>query len=931
LDLQASSAAPKMIKSSQFIRRLSTGADIRRGSLMGDGIISSENISNFPKLTAGRSKRFSVFLHKEASNQSEETDDIKNIALPQALAPIQIAASLADSTIRIVRNQSKAAVNITRQKKGKTAAAFIESDEQRIKRETLTDIFGALNYFLTDKDKFHSVMNGAATILPVTPTITAFNLKFIDKPPHEDKYGRVFSYLLDIAFEFLTSPHDKFSSEVQQIFFSKDADLAKQHQFMSEIGLQPTAQELCEIINDNRIARFAHSDISRFLRICFEFHQWERFSLIAQVLESILPLPSATGDVLDPKIETDSSLSAEIALRVAAINLHSAIHAERKVVFGHGALDLMQTVSTADLTGKNASKFQVSAIIHAAVISILTAVSDCLEQPNIIVHKPFLLVDAAHLLWRVVEPMIRGLDSLSELDDLFGDADTMTTALAKDDTLIVILRSIHAIMCEFSDKDVEFGVLASKKLSMFLEALQHYEDAIASLQETLSRITEARLSLFQSSGPWETATSNLGFYVSPERPPDFSATENAYDVNLRKVLPCAEVDINMSLIRCIMKRDHQKAVKDQIKSKEDYLRLTNKKLFIQILKTCPDAAITNQMCGSNNVLKSVVHMVYAWDGANLSFPERHQYLKTAMSLLRAEYKIEKSLAQEMMNQIPVSSPADFRCPAPTIIRRSPTSVTIRVNHIMMENLPLIAAFYQVFCKPAGPVSVAINDTKFEGCGRNTRGIKCTEITVGGLKPNQRYIFAVAGFDIHGKIIGRGIGESSTAVTTMLPLSLSLCWGYLSEIGHKIGAYEIAEKGLEILWNHFVISVSSEESLCRLPSTGYTGVVHDPVYCLNEINIQAAPSEVITLFIKCIHMRIDRDFATNDHIPHADKCGSHNPIHAQMGRLLSTRSLLVALALAQNIANTALAVKSAMRIMQLLLSLFKHGIETPFAL
>ena len=96
----------------------------------------------------------------------------------------------------------------------------------------------------------------------------------------------------------------------------------------------------------------------------------------------------------------------------------------------------------------------------------------------------------------------------------------------------------------------------------------------------------------------------------------------------------------------------------------------------------------------------------------------------------------------------------------------------------------------LFGKPSGSgVGVSLNNTEYEGTGekRFPGGI----VRVSGLIPNEKYVFAAGGYTADG-ICVNGIGETSSDILTLLPLSLHLLHGYLAEIAYKLGHYQIAK-------------------------------------------------------------------------------------------------------------------------------------------
>lgn len=53
--------------------------------------------------------------------------------------------------------------------------------------------------------------------------------------------------------------------------------------------------------------------------------------------------------------------------------------------------------------------------------------------------------------------------------------------------------------------------------------------------------------------------------------------------------------------------------------------------------------------------------------------------------------------------------------------------------------------------------------------------------VKGLKPNQRYVFALAAYNTKGQIIGKTIGSTSRPILAAHSLPTLMAWGYLAQV------------------------------------------------------------------------------------------------------------------------------------------------------
>lgn len=98
------------------------------------------------------------------------------------------------------------------------------------------------------------------------------------------------------------------------------------------------------------------------------------------------------------------------------------------------------------------------------------------------------------------------------------------------------------------------------------------------------------------------------------------------------------------------------------------------------------------------------------------------------------------------------------------------------------------AYYRLFGRAASGsnVKVRFSDKHFPGLGVDVpveAGGACT-LAVGGLQPNQDYVFAVAAYSSHGKLLGKGIGQTSVVFRTTFDLPLLMAWAYCCQVSKK---------------------------------------------------------------------------------------------------------------------------------------------------
>ncbi len=107
----------------------------------------------------------------------------------------------------------------------------------------------------------------------------------------------------------------------------------------------------------------------------------------------------------------------------------------------------------------------------------------------------------------------------------------------------------------------------------------------------------------------------------------------------------------------------------------------------------------------------------------------------------------------------------------------------------------------LFGKPAGAgVAVSLNNTEYEGLGVHVQ--PGSVVTITGLIPNESYVFAAAGYAADGACIN-GIGETSSSIVTLLPLSLTQLLGVLLQTAIELRHFVIAKAAAELLCAQFI--------------------------------------------------------------------------------------------------------------------------------
>jgi hypothetical protein len=107
----------------------------------------------------------------------------------------------------------------------------------------------------------------------------------------------------------------------------------------------------------------------------------------------------------------------------------------------------------------------------------------------------------------------------------------------------------------------------------------------------------------------------------------------------------------------------------------------------------------------------------------------------------------------------------------------------------------------LFGKPSGSgVAVSLNNTEYDGTGQKVR--PGATVTITGLTPNEKYVFASAGY-AKDQVCVNGIGETTDDIITLLPLSLPILYGYLATTAYKLKQFQIAKTVSEALCSQVI--------------------------------------------------------------------------------------------------------------------------------
>lgn len=149
-------------------------------------------------------------------------------------------------------------------------------------------------------------------------------------------------------------------------------------------------------------------------------------------------------------------------------------------------------------------------------------------------------------------------------------------------------------------------------------------------------------------------------------------------------------------------------------------------------------------------------------------------------------------------------------PKPILISKTSGSITMKLppfnplipplQLLENENLNKVKTMAIYGKVSANGVDVSLTSNDFPNTG--TRMNNGSIVTITNLTPNEKYCFAVAGFDPDEQVI-KGIGKTGEDVLTAYPLPINLLYCYLAKISYQIGDFETSERAAERACNFFM--------------------------------------------------------------------------------------------------------------------------------
>ncbi|KAJ1569933.1 hypothetical protein HK096_009523 [Nowakowskiella sp. JEL0078] len=785
-----------------------------------------------------------------------------------------------------------------------------ESDESKFKKFTIIQIMRTLQVFVNDTEKFQVVSRSIRLLLPLLEC----NLIFLEKPLEDlNKNNQVILRLIEIGFEILTRESNFFS--IERISWMMENEFC--------FGKMPSEEELQYVIQSKRILEFNFEDVIYFARATFNLHQWDRFGYLIRLLDIF----SKTFEKEKYPLLVSSSL--EVSLRQTIINFYVVTHTERKVAFGAN----VPTFSISDLA---VGRFNISNNVCEAILNVLRLASKCAENEFLKNQSFGLILNAAQILWKYIEPFIRDLTSIQDQQNASG--------LLINNIIVKTLISLHNLLNIYPMKDVLFGLNISEKLALILECLDDFDEAVKILKQTEIRISFCRENLGEGSNTLKSVTCNISIHRNLREKYEHHDFVNLgihnidtkitnvtreidFNSSLRRELHCKHVLILGALYRCEMKLELQNQINKFKKSKEQRLRLTNKKILQNlILKPNLSDKFIQSRCGESTVLKMILLTEYALYAPGFTTPERSYLIQKSCEYLNQEEKREFDLLKQSIETTEENS---RELPPPVFVCRTKTSITIRPQKNCDKFILSTPIFwYRAHCKNIliGN-TVTLSDNDYEGSGEFVRNTSDIEFTISGLEPNSEYIFAVSAFSKNKKMIDT-IGKTSISILCTLPLPITFCWTRIAQVAYALGLLEYFELAKNYLWKSFLKSSLNAEMLCSF-NTRDVNISLSSVFELDNRNLRASAEVNIQAFIDIIHKNLSNSFDINLKLPKQCEVLARCPLDVQMMHLEASKECLVALALSNSINDSSRAIKSVIECFLVSLPVLKLGFTSPF--
>ncbi|XP_056000170.1 cilia- and flagella-associated protein 54-like isoform X4 [Ostrea edulis] len=331
-------------------------------------------------------------------------------------------------------------------------------------------------------------------------------------------------------------------------------------------------------------------------------------------------------------------------------------------------------------------------------------------------------------------------------------------------------------------------------------------------------------------------------------------------------------------------------------------------------------------CRKNYLSKALLFMQKSLllSTSGITTTEQKSLLQDAVNMIQKSQTDEKRVYTENTNVSEVPDKPRKVPPPPILLCRTDSMMVFKPAPFSPENGQVVA-WYRIFARSSSGsnVKVRLNDYNFPGTGDEVPSFRC-ELRVSGLRPNERYVFAVAAYNADGQLIGGGVGESSKPILASHPLPVLMTWGFLSQIAYQVGCYDIARQACNVLWGHFIAKPPAPQTATfTSKSEGAFNVI---LMKLNQKVVCVSSPVLLRQFLTSIFISVDMSVKEGELFCDV-VCDKGPLLLGQMKRLGECEKMLVALELAGWLNEANLAMQAVVQCYGLLAPLIFYKIPS----
>ncbi|XP_018547690.1 cilia- and flagella-associated protein 54 isoform X2 [Lates calcarifer] len=301
--------------------------------------------------------------------------------------------------------------------------------------------------------------------------------------------------------------------------------------------------------------------------------------------------------------------------------------------------------------------------------------------------------------------------------------------------------------------------------------------------------------------------------------------------------------------------------------------------------------------------------------------ETKSLLEEASSLIEKAGVEERRLFLSTTSKTPaenkdkgVKEEKEIPPPPPILLSRTDHSLTFAPAPYNLEGQ---VCWYQLCGRTAEGINrkVRLGDCSLPGTGNLVPAVsgECV-LSVEGLVPNQKYVFAVAAYNSQGKLLGNTIGRTTFPLLASMPLPLLSTWAHLAQVAFQTGQYTLAKRACNELWSHYTIPDPGSQSIQDRLATAK----------LHKQTLQLSSPHLCQMFL--ISIFIETEINVQQGSLYCDSFSDSGPfIWEQEARLAECERMLVAMDLAMCLNDGIAALQAVVSCYGLLAPLIFHQI------